>query len=671
MRAEPGKGAASPPPITFAESLLVAAVALLFVVARAPLFTAGALARGWSSDTAILGLMGSRMLDAGRFDVYFWDQDYLGPLLSIVAALLGALFRATGLAPGVGPLALRSASVLLSLVVVLLAWQLGRRLAGPAPALAAAAWLALGPPAFFRNSVLSCGAEMALLFELGLLAWLDGELGRDRPLSCWPKGRILFFGLVAGFAVWMNESLLLALPGLVLLLAGRSEPGGRFLRALRLRDRLLFDPAPLGWRPLSAFERGTLLFLEGGVVAGGAAGISASLGLVPSLVPFGALLPFSPTPAAILLLATVHVASELAFRRPTGHSTSTRPDDRRSPSLRLRAGLLPFLPLALGLLAGALPPLLGRLLGWSSGRFGYTARWLDPAELPGRAGRFLRRDLWEGIGGAPGTAAFPFAVAVILLAGVRFLRDLPALGEVLGGRSGASAGRFLAWALVAADFVFYLGNERVELGGPRYLLPAAPLLFLFAAQQLFDFVSAVFRRLPIRSPETEEAASRGGGAPAFVLLVLCGLAALLPGVRRETARILAGPDPRPLLAAIRGEGYRVCFAEYYQAFALELVSNGEVRFVPNNGPRRNVAESLRLVALPGPQCVVDPLLRFRPAGSDPRDRLVELPADPLAERRSRSGTGELQPRLPPSATSAASTSPPRASPAPSSKGRLR
>ena len=72
------------------EVALAAGVLGLFLALRWPLLTEPGLARGWTSDAGVFGLAGKRIYQHGQIPVFFWGQNYLGTLTSILEAGIGA-----------------------------------------------------------------------------------------------------------------------------------------------------------------------------------------------------------------------------------------------------------------------------------------------------------------------------------------------------------------------------------------------------------------------------------------------------------------------------------------------------------------------------------------------------------------------------------------------------
>ena len=68
--------------------------------------------RGWNGDSAIFGLMAKKIHDGRGFDVFFWGQNYMGPLTpALAAAIRRTVLDPAGLGEEGGPISLRLASM--------------------------------------------------------------------------------------------------------------------------------------------------------------------------------------------------------------------------------------------------------------------------------------------------------------------------------------------------------------------------------------------------------------------------------------------------------------------------------------------------------------------------------------------------------------------------------
>ena len=225
----------------------IGAILAVFVLVRLPLLTKEASVRGWNGDTAIFGLMAKKIHDGKGFDVFFWGQNYMGPLTpALAAAIRTTVLDPAGLQEEGGPISLRLAlmsEIAFGIAFTFLAFT---RLFGRAIAAATGLWLAIGPPFFIRLSAEPRGPEMSFALGSVLLFLGAGLLTRPHPFLEHPAGRFLF-GLLAGIGWWMNQTIvfvLLPVAALVLLRYRRS--GARLLAPLLSGFAVGYAPVWLG-----------------------------------------------------------------------------------------------------------------------------------------------------------------------------------------------------------------------------------------------------------------------------------------------------------------------------------------------------------------------------------------------------------------------------------------
>jgi 4-amino-4-deoxy-L-arabinose transferase-like glycosyltransferase len=224
---------------------------LLAVVVRVP-FWVEALHTPVDGDTAIVGLM-ARHPGVGTT---FWGQPYGSPLDSWVAMPFVWVW-------GYGVPALRLPVFLLSLLLVPIAYALGRELhpaAGlPAAVLAACPppyflLLSALPPPFYPTTLALCGLVLLLAARAGRRLGRDDahQQGLDAERHRAPTRTLVLLGLASGLALWTHlmSASVVAAAALWLLLRAR---GRRWLLAWALVP-LVAASAPLWWRALRGDE---------------------------------------------------------------------------------------------------------------------------------------------------------------------------------------------------------------------------------------------------------------------------------------------------------------------------------------------------------------------------------------------------------------------------------
>jgi hypothetical protein len=219
----------------------------VFVLVRLPLLTAEASVLGWNGDRAIFGLMAKKIHDGRGLDIFFWGQNYMGPLTpALAAAIRRAILDPAGLAEAGGPLSLRLASMS-EIAFGIGVFFLGlARLFGQPIAAIAGIWMAIGPPFFTRLSVLPMGPEMS--FALGSVVFFlaAGALTRPRNLLDRPRGPFAL-GVLAGVGWWMNQTIVFVLaPVVVLVLIRSARPRARLVTSLLCGFALGYSPVWMG-----------------------------------------------------------------------------------------------------------------------------------------------------------------------------------------------------------------------------------------------------------------------------------------------------------------------------------------------------------------------------------------------------------------------------------------
>ncbi len=211
----------------------IGAILAVFVLVRLPLLTKEAAFRGWNGDSAIFGLMAKKIHDGKGFDVFFWGQNYQGPLTPALAAVIRrAILDPAGVGAEGGPISLRLASMSELAFGICLFVQGLTRLFGRVIATAAGLWLAIGPPHLIRLSAVhgsELGPEMAFALASVLFFLATGALTRPRPFLDRPVGHFLF-GLLAGIGWWMNQTIVFVLVPVASLVLFRCwRNGARFI----------------------------------------------------------------------------------------------------------------------------------------------------------------------------------------------------------------------------------------------------------------------------------------------------------------------------------------------------------------------------------------------------------------------------------------------------------
>ncbi|MGA7615259.1 MAG: hypothetical protein WBX15_08760 [Thermoanaerobaculia bacterium] len=588
---------------------IVTVLAVMFAI-RIPLLTAAGVVRGWSSDSAIIAMMGKKIYEGRGFDIFFWGQNYLGPLSALYTAAAAVLVRILHPSENIWPLASRIGSIACYASGVVFYW-LGFRHVSERAAVIVAIFLAIGPPFYFHDSVISYGPEMAFLLG-GLLFWIGaGQLtaspGRG-PLDS-SAGRFAF-GLVAGLGWWMNQGVVFSLAGIVWVLVMRASWYPAFRAKWKIADRLLVHTERLGWEPLASAARFALLGVESLAL------IQIVLFVIDDLAPLPFNLFFLYSPLLEPLLVVVVLQFVLAVRggelRISLHGAKRGSEaaagELPRPS-QIHRGFRLIVPVAIGAVIGYAPVWLGGMLGWYERSYSFYIDINYPRGLFVETILTFTRALPEliGAGAAPLGALWGAGVVVLLgWSGWRNRREVVAFIFQQPARWGVTG---LASAIFTANLVFFCIGQR-PLGKMHYLIAALPMAFGVLSIEI-------------------EAAARLGKRQEFLMsvLLLLGIGSLALGARTVTGSILSEPDPMRVVRSIEREGYRVCYADFWVAYKAEFLSGGRIRFIPYLSQDRTRRESAALEALPVPKCIV------RSDGTVARFTAADVPTSVVTPRR--------------------------------------
>ncbi len=409
---------------------LIVLVATLFFVWHSPLLTPDGRVRGFNSDAAIIALMGKKLLDGRGFDIFFWGQNYVGPLTSMFIAAAGAF---TG---GVDPLALRIGTLTEVLLGILLMGWAVSRIDGRA-AIATMFALAITPPVILRMMITPLGAEMAFVLAAALLALM---LSRAPALA---------IGVVAGFSWWMNQQVVFTLMAGALVYAFRSPAVRRELHLLR--DRWALRGEVLGWRPMPGVVH-ALAWLSTRV------GVALLIVFVVfdlaaiDVVPFV----FGRAVDALLLIFLPLIVLPLMF----GEWRRWRVE---------RRSLAPMALFAAGFVIGYAPVWLGAIFGWYERTYVFAFRMNYPSGMVEQVRSF-------GAVAAHWTGAAPGVLGALY--GITLLIFLAA-----GAWNARSEARILLALVPFANLAFYLLAEGAK---PHYLIASVGMLFALAALGAVD-----------------------------------------------------------------------------------------------------------------------------------------------------------------------------------------
>lgn len=204
------------------------------------------------ADEAIVGLMGRDILLGRGVPVFYYGQHYMGSLEAVMASVSFALF-------GVSPFSLQLVPLLWSLVLIVLAYGLGRAIAGSRAGLIAASLMAVAPPALLVWSSKARGGFIEVVVLGAVALWITIEWIRNHPERLrYPSA----LGLVLGIGWWVNNQIIYFIVPIALFSVIHA-----FSRSMRLgAPQIVHGTTFRIWRGVAAIACvGFLSFLLGGL----------------------------------------------------------------------------------------------------------------------------------------------------------------------------------------------------------------------------------------------------------------------------------------------------------------------------------------------------------------------------------------------------------------------
>jgi hypothetical protein len=533
--------------------LAPAVLAAAFFLWHFPLLTAAGRVRGFNSDAAIIALMGKKMLEGRGFDIFFWGQNYIGPLTSMFIAAAGAAIGT------VNPLALRIGTFIeILLGIFLAAWAVGRidRRAGLITAIA----LVITPPVILRMMITPLGAEMAFSLSAALLCVLLQHLTAPPDQGWLSHSAGQFgFGVLAGISWWMNQQVLFTLLAAALVFGARSHLFTAIRGQLHLLDRHRLRGQAIGWRRLpGVLEALTWVVTRSGYLLLIAFVVVDLMGR--PLLPF-VIGPFADPLVLILapqLLLPLLLGEWRRWRLPKGDETGE---------------VLSIARCAMGFAVGYAPVWLGRLLGWYESSYVFGFRVNRPGAAWQHVATSFGDTFVQWTGKAPGPIGTAFAVVLLVLVCAGVLRK-------------RTEARLLLMLIPLINLLFFVAVDAVK---PHYMISSAAMLFGLAALgavDLWDSSRPVLR------------VALAGAAVVAVLSM--GLSA-----KAMHDRVLAENDPATLLQSVGENGCAVCYADFWIAYRFRLLDGERCAWIPYLSQNRTRLESAVMQKRAGQRCIVE------------------------------------------------------------------
>jgi len=551
---------------------LVAVVATaLFFGVRWQFMTGEAATWGLNSDTAIFGLMARELVEGEGFPMFFWGQNYMGPLTSWVTAAVSVVFSWFGVSePVLGfpadtyvvpPTALRLVASVQMFLGNILFWAASRRLFGSRTAAGLLILLCYwGPPVIFRNSLRPLGAEAAY-FLGALILYLF-----VRNIFDSLRGKFAL-GLLIGFSWWINQTIVFVLLPILFYWLAPTEMYRKVRSWAWIVDSVLLRRYPefRGKSALQALNGLLVLVSVSGIAIAAMGGLRTEVFGVSLKIPDG----ISTMRDGVLGLVLVQAILALYFG-----TVSLRRAWKSFPEVRY---------LLAGAALGYSPVILGWIFDWYPKSFGASFKLLSIEQLIPHLLQTVPGAIPEWLGSLPGHENAVLIFALVTLGAFVWLNRAQVFSYVVL-KSRRYPKESVFWGILFFSFLYFLVGHRNESGPIRYLILALPVAY----GGLMVGLESIWTRW------------KQGWLPATALFAaLLFYLSNLGATQAEWVR-----DQRfsgSAIEAIRDAGYSLCVASYWDSYRLEYLSDKNLRFIPMTGERvPGVSRARRLE--PGPKC---------------------------------------------------------------------
>lgn len=551
--------------------------AFLFISVRFKAYTPERAMVGFHSDNAIYGLM-AQDIQNGHFPVYFYGQNYMGPLGSLTAALVSPILHGLDIKTSVlgneyghfqvSPLALSIAASILVWFGALFFFNAFIIVFGPVVAALTYLLLVIGNRVLIDASLRMNGQEMgwffgALVFYLGVLAWQKSS-----------RKRLVILGLALGLGQWMNQTMIFcALPWL---LAGmyKAEFFASIRNPMKLKDRLLFKSQAHGPKTIPNFCVFGARFFEVLAI------LSIFLGLVVSIIggvdtvlwgwlKFKMLNGFSSIKTGVIILTFIHA---LAFLYADCELREKLINDLKK-----------IKPLFIALLLAYSPVWAGKILKFYPKAYGISFQLIALKNIDDYWPK-LYSDFFPVVFGVP--ISYLIILGVFLLGLLYLKRKVFKIKEFLTFNPGTYSLLTFSFAVLFFNLLFIHIAQRAYLEyAYRYGILCIPFFFAF----VFYGILQIKNKLK------------------WALIGICSLLCLYTNWQQGEATV--GPimrvdNHRERTKKLLESGYKICYADYWKAYKYEYFTQGKVQFIPYQSQDRRPDLSKIRSQMPGPHCLV-------------------------------------------------------------------
>ncbi len=520
-----------------------------------------------NADNTTFGMMAEEILLYKKIPIYFYGQNYMGPLSSLVIALTQLMRNSLGVVDLIPfyqtPFNISPVSIVIgasSLVFIgIFGWFLTlRRLFSVGVGFFCAAALTLCSPLLLAQSLRPLGAEMAFAFSPYLIMMYLYVLSDLKSLQ-----RQLSFGLLFGFAWWMNQTIVFVFIPIAFHFVSRTEIYQYFRHNISWPKLLTLRFGP--HIQISNHLRYLLIFLYALATLFVVLGLYViSINRLKTII-FGIKLHIPNGLSCLKIAILIFFVTQFFIH-------FKKVPQFRKKLLQAINSLKFFM---IGAFVGYAPVILGKLLGWYEKAYTPKLRIIIPSVAPKYWRELLTDFLPELFLGEKWSELQIYSqlTYIILMALLLFTlyQHRRSLFDYLSLQSINHSKKSLVWGIILFNFLYICISERSRSQGAlRYGILCLPLVFTFLLTRFNR------KKLCLSILST-------------VLIISISYSGYTRS-KNDMNMINQGHGiTLPVLKALSESDYILCYSDYWKGEKFEFLTSHKVNFIVNIGQRRRDA----------------------------------------------------------------------------------
>lgn len=536
---------------------------VIFYFTREKMLLGLNLFRGVDSDGAIYALMADEIFLGQRIPIFFYGQNYMGPLTSILMGPVQGIINLFGINQGVPSFGIDylispKASAWTTFLMVytgFVFFALGiKKYFNLLASLVFLILSSLGNSLLMQNSLRPNGPEM-VIFLTGLIFCFSYYLKRSPTF----KNQFLF-GFLFGFSWWMNQTVVFILVPIIIILISDHPYYASFRKGLKLLDRIFLKFCHLELRPLHKNLQRFFYLLHFGLLVNFLLGLYITYhgGLRGSY--FGVRINmgngFSQIKSTILIFSILHFLLYLSHHQGA-----------KSHILKLVDVLKYWL---CGVFLGYFPVLFGRFFGWYEKSYKPKIQLVAFKDLDLVIKKFIYKFLPNLYYKGSHIGFFMFSILFLLTLFLLY-KSRDKIQYYLFFKSGKKSILSLFPMVIILNFLYVFWSHRA-------FTESATRYGIIALIATIGFISILPFYLGIKSKKIQVLIS--------LPLVFSFGHVFYKGGQSYLGQIARDDLPLKNMKALKESGCQIIYANYWQAYKYEFLSQHQLKFIVYNSQER-------------------------------------------------------------------------------------